>query len=307
MFRGALVLLASVVSLELTLCDLDPCVGFRCDTGACPCGCECGNATDPGVCYVPKHSKPLGNCDERRAARVVLVTGATGRTGVLLYRLLASDPDTIVRAFVRSVDKARKELGCKRCDESEGVFVGNITNATALQSAARGATAVAIAVGVSGSESGAVEREVEFVGVQNTVAALAQPANLAAHEIGTLKVVLCSSMGTTTPSPSPMASVLFWKLNAEAFIGASGLPYAIVKPCGLTSGAANQSTLLVGKDDTLLNTDPPIVSRADVAVVMHAALRSTAVPVLRFDLCSKHGAPPSSLEALLERAAYPWQ
>ena len=33
----------------------DVCTGHRCDTGACPCGCECGNATDPGVCYVPAH------------------------------------------------------------------------------------------------------------------------------------------------------------------------------------------------------------------------------------------------------------
>ena len=31
----------------------NPCGGHRCDTEACPCGCECGNATDPGVCYVP--------------------------------------------------------------------------------------------------------------------------------------------------------------------------------------------------------------------------------------------------------------
>ena len=34
----------------------DVCTGHRCDTGACPCGCECGNLTDPGLCYVPKES-----------------------------------------------------------------------------------------------------------------------------------------------------------------------------------------------------------------------------------------------------------
>jgi len=31
----------------------NPCVGHRCDTGACPCGCECGDSQDPGLCYVP--------------------------------------------------------------------------------------------------------------------------------------------------------------------------------------------------------------------------------------------------------------
>lgn len=32
----------------------NPCLGHRCDTGACPCGCECGNDKDPGLCYVPE-------------------------------------------------------------------------------------------------------------------------------------------------------------------------------------------------------------------------------------------------------------
>lgn len=32
----------------------NPCLGHRCDTGACPCGCECGNDEDPGLCYVPQ-------------------------------------------------------------------------------------------------------------------------------------------------------------------------------------------------------------------------------------------------------------
>ncbi|KAL1528735.1 hypothetical protein AB1Y20_010068 [Prymnesium parvum] len=34
----------------------DVCGVARCDSSACPCGCECGNATDPGVCYVPAHA-----------------------------------------------------------------------------------------------------------------------------------------------------------------------------------------------------------------------------------------------------------
>eukprot|EP00929_Paragymnodinium_shiwhaense_P007837 TRINITY_DN111745_c0_g1_i1.p1 TRINITY_DN111745_c0_g1~~TRINITY_DN111745_c0_g1_i1.p1 ORF type:complete len:401 (+),score=71.70 TRINITY_DN111745_c0_g1_i1:107-1309(+) len=43
------------LSAVLTLASSeDPCGGHRCDSGACPCGCECGNATDPGVCYAPK-------------------------------------------------------------------------------------------------------------------------------------------------------------------------------------------------------------------------------------------------------------
>eukprot|EP00658_Telonema_sp_P-2_P042905 TRINITY_DN3086_c0_g1_i4.p2 TRINITY_DN3086_c0_g1~~TRINITY_DN3086_c0_g1_i4.p2 ORF type:complete len:100 (-),score=21.15 TRINITY_DN3086_c0_g1_i4:201-500(-) len=31
----------------------NPCAGHRCDDKACPCGCECGNKQDPGLCYQP--------------------------------------------------------------------------------------------------------------------------------------------------------------------------------------------------------------------------------------------------------------
>ena len=36
--------------------DGDACSGHRCDTSACPCGCECGTAADPGLCFVPAQS-----------------------------------------------------------------------------------------------------------------------------------------------------------------------------------------------------------------------------------------------------------
>mmetsp|Transcript_4674 Transcript_4674/g.9477 ORF Transcript_4674/g.9477 Transcript_4674/m.9477 type:complete len:129 (+) Transcript_4674:31-417(+) len=40
--------------VEAWLSAGDVCSGHRCDKEACPCGCECGTAADPGLCYVPK-------------------------------------------------------------------------------------------------------------------------------------------------------------------------------------------------------------------------------------------------------------
>ena len=101
-------------------------------------------------------------------------------------------------------------------------------------------------------------------------------------------------------------SILFWKLQAEAFLMSSGLEYAIVKPCGLLStAAAGQNTLLVGHDDTLLSTAPPIVQRADVAAVMRQALISDTTN-LRFDLCSQRGEPNPDLEGILQEARFSW-
>ena len=39
--------------------NLDVCTGHRCDSSACPCGCECGSPTDPGLCFVPKNNMLL--------------------------------------------------------------------------------------------------------------------------------------------------------------------------------------------------------------------------------------------------------
>jgi uncharacterized protein YbjT (DUF2867 family) len=240
----------------------------------------------------------------------VLITGATGRTGSKLYaQLKAQAAVGEVRAFVRSAEKARKVLGCKSCDESEGVFMGEVNDTVALTRAVSGVATVAICVGVTGSEPAAVQRAVEFAGVENTVAALGQVGNVAHFGLASLRAVFLSSMGTTLPSPGKEqgGGILFWKKSAEAFVGSSGLGATIVKPCGLPDGMAGQnSTLLVGHDDTLLSTAPPIVSRDDVAAVMAQAVveRSSS---LRFDLCSTPGPPPPSMAALLEKARWPWQ
>ena len=299
---------------------LDTCGGNRCDTAACPCGCECGTPTDPGLCFVPKEgaaSRTSGpGCNGFERKPTVLITGATGRTGSSLYKQLVAEGNVTVRAFVRDVDKARKVLGCSKCDPSEGVFIGNVSDDAALRAATLGAHAVAIAVGASGSGSQKEIEAVEFIGVQKQAAALAQPSNLAAvgGRAAGLRVVLCSSMGTTDPKPSPMegGSVLFWKLNAEAYLAASGLSVASVKPCGLLSTPGGQSELLVGKDDALLHTMPPVVSRQDVARVMAAALAyeepASGAPLnMRFDLCSKKGPATTDLHALLSQTLWPWQ
>mmetsp|Transcript_12749 Transcript_12749/g.40206 ORF Transcript_12749/g.40206 Transcript_12749/m.40206 type:complete len:197 (-) Transcript_12749:61-651(-) len=54
----------------------DPCKGKRCDKDACPCGCECGKPSDPGLCYTP--ADQIG--DAAPAARLDL--GGIAKQGV---------------------------------------------------------------------------------------------------------------------------------------------------------------------------------------------------------------------------------
>jgi len=241
---------------------------------------------------------------------VVLITGATGRTGSLLYSNLV-EKGVSVRALVRSVDKARDVLGCDSCDSSEGIFVGDVTRPEDLINAAKGVTTVAIAASASPGISKDEQMAVEFDGVINTVAALAQEANRDGGSIDRLRVVLCSSMGTSTPRSGndhgyDISDILHWKLNAEAFIESAGVGYTIVKPCGLVDSDGGNSTLLVGHHDTLLKGDHYSIPRADVATVMSQAVL-TRNEWLRFDLCSKPGSPTTDLEGLLESSKWEWQ
>jgi nucleoside-diphosphate-sugar epimerase len=247
----------------------------------------------------------------------VLVTGATGRTGALLYSWLKENHVT-VRAFVRNATKAREVLGCSKCDESEGIFVGDVTKKETLLPAMQGATALALTTSAvpicKGGQSGPPECsypkggypiDVDFHGGRAQVDAFGEATK------GAGRIVMCSSMGTTEPDSFleklGNGHIGFFKLNAEAFIMDSGMPFTIVKPCGLTNDPASKRELLVGHDDGL-KVDPPLVPRADVARVMGEALvHPEEAAGLRFDLCSRPGTPSVDLGPVFSAARYSWQ
>lgn len=242
----------------------------------------------------------------------VLVIGATGRTGSLLYHELRAQPSLAVRALVRSVDKARAVLHCTACDETERIYVGDVRNQSSLWPALKGVHTVAIAAGVSGDFNHMTAQEikdVEFVGVQNAVRALAQDFNVQTFDgLGHLRVVLCSSEGSTRfPSNNTFGQIIFQKLNAEAFLGSVGLTTAIVKPCGLTMDAGRNATLIASHDDAPTPTGSITIARADVARVMAQIVLHSPHGNLRFDLCSIAGPPTTDLDALIRSARWEWE
>lgn len=238
----------------------------------------------------------------------VLVTGATGRTGSLLYKLLQSDMRVAeVRGLVRNITKAREVLGCVRCDASEGIYVGDVTNITTLLEPARDLDTVAIVAGATFGMTQTEMEAIEFLGVEKQVAALAA-GRRAGTPVSSLRAVLVSSAGTTSPRPPPFAGgpILFWKLNAEAVLGYAGVGSVVVKPCGLIDGPPGEHALGVGFDDHL-PSDAFTIARADVAAVVAEAVAGRAEG-LRFALCNgKASAGPSKdLTALLKQARRPW-
>ena len=240
----------------------------------------------------------------------VLVLGATGRTGSLLYRELKDRGIDNVRGLVRNTTKAREVLHCTSCNQDEGIYLGDITNGTSLGSAFRGVHTVAIATGVSGrgQESWDQIKAIEFVGVQNAVRALVQDANRERFGgIHNLRVVLCSSQGTTEAFNDTFGTILHYKLNAEAFLGSVGIPTSVVKPCGLVDAAGRNSTLLALHDDARTPTGSRVIPRADVARVMAELVIRQPTENLRFDLCSIEGPATTDLGELIDSAKWSWQ
>ena len=235
----------------------------------------------------------------------VLVTGATGRTGSLVYANLRADPRVgEVRALVRNASKAASVLNCTRCDESDGIFVGDITQPRTLTAAFEGVGTLVVAVGGAGGASQKEMREIELDGLENQVAALATNSS----SLDDLRVVLCSSGSTTNPNPPSFegGKDLFWKLNGEAFLGGSGIGATIIKPCGLGNGEGGKSHLVTGHDDKLpFPGQLLLVKRADVAAVMAEAAAQRA-KALRFNLCGGLLGRPTKPADVLKQAAFPW-
>merc|ERR1719326_1876032 len=106
------------------------------------------------------------------ANRTVVVTGATGRSGSATYLLLKA-AGVNVRGLVRNTTKARQYLGCTKCDESEGIFVGDITKVESMAQAMVGADGLVITTGRS---SGSSPKDILFDGVANQVTAFLSSA-----------------------------------------------------------------------------------------------------------------------------------
>jgi nucleoside-diphosphate-sugar epimerase len=247
------------------------------------------------------------------ANEIVLVTGATGRTGALVYKGLRACGHS-VRALVRDTAKAHQRLDCTRCDPSEGIFKGDVTRPAELQAAFDGVSSVVILTSSypvklpNGSwtyPDGGWPEAVDWRGTENQLQA--------AKNAGARRAVLVSSMGTTQPDSFldmlGGGHVLFYKLQAEvSMMAISSMNFTIVKPSGLVDEHGGHRKLLVGRNDELGKTGKMTVPRADVAAVVCASVGMPSMSGdLRFDLSSDPDGPPTTdFAALFEHVRHAW-
>ncbi|MDE0680697.1 MAG: SDR family oxidoreductase [Gammaproteobacteria bacterium] len=210
---------------------------------------------------------------------LVLVAGATGKTGTLVVQQLQAKGYP-VRAFVRNAEKAAERLGA----DVEAV-VGDLRDPASIAATLDGVEVVinAAGSGVPAPDDNMPEH-VDFEGARN----LADAAVAA----GVGHYVLVSSMGATHDDHQLnrlFNNILIWKRKGEDAVAASGIPYTIIRPGGLNDGPGNKQTVIFEQGD-IMGLDKAI-SRTDVARVTVAAVRDEEAHNKVFEIYARDGEP----------------
>jgi uncharacterized protein YbjT (DUF2867 family) len=235
----------------------------------------------------------------------VLVTGATGRTGSIVYQKLQQDPNFEVKGFARSPEKAQELFG-----STENFYFGDIKERKSLTEAMTGCQALVILTSagpkmVAPPKPG--ERpQFEYVpdGTPELVDYQGQKNQIdTAIAAGIEQIVLVGSMGGTNENhPLNMmgnGKVLIWKRKAEEYLVNSGVNYTIIRAAGLLDRPGGVRKLLVGDNDELLlnppDDIPTSIPRADVAEIVVQALKEPSALNKAFDLMSYPEADAESI------------
>ena len=232
-----------------------------------------------GACALTLAACTTGTAGLTGESKTVLVVGATGRTGTAVVAQLLVDGYK-VRALVRDPVKGKAAFG-----DQVSYAVGDVTEPTTLTTAMQGADAVISAIGAKGKEGPSRPETIDYEGVKNLAAA--------ASAAGVKQFVLVSSRGVTQkdhPLNRMFGDVLKWKLKGENALRASGVPYTIVRPGGLTNEPAGQSAFVIEQGDRVL-TGQTTMARPDLATICVQALRYPEALNRTFETDTVPGSP----------------
>jgi uncharacterized protein YbjT (DUF2867 family) len=244
------------------------------------------------------------------AKKRIVVTGAGGRTGSLVFKKLLTSKSFYPIGVVRSESsrKSLKKIGAT----DEQIVVEDVTNPTNLDSVMTGAHAVILCTSAKPKIKilsllkvfiwkifGKTARpefsfpslgepyHVDWLGARNQIDA--------AKKNFIQKFVFVSSMGGTQKEnflntigrrdgDEKSGNILLWKRKAEEHLIASGLDYTIIHPGGLTDKPGGKSKIIFGTDDSLLSRKVRSIPRDDVAEVCIQALVEPLAGKRSFDI-----------------------
>jgi uncharacterized protein YbjT (DUF2867 family) len=253
----------------------------------------------------------VGYCEGLSSTtRKILVTGASGRTGQLVFEALLRDPRYDPLALVRSERSGKKLRKALPQTDLNQVIVCDVTTDLTenIPHALEGCDAMIICTSAVPTVSKrsllinllkipfnlirgkkAIDfRSLRFVwknnGYPEKVDYQGQVAQIdLARKLKMDQVIVVSSMGGTDPSNflnsvgkrpdgTGNGDILLWKRKAEKYLVESGLDYTIIHPGGLVDTPAGQQEFVIDVDDSLMQRKSRSISRADVANLCVAAL-----------------------------------
>jgi uncharacterized protein YbjT (DUF2867 family) len=222
--------------------------------------------------------KPAGDL---RAKPIVVVAGATGRTGRQLIAQLVKDERFALRSLARDAAKAKRELGGEY-----NWMTADVTRPDSLLTPLRGATYVISAIGATERSGPNGPEFVDYGGVKNLVDA--------AKRGGVRQLTLISSIGVEGEGGFVRwilnligGDVLIWKKKGEQYLRASGLGYTILRPGGLSDDPGGQTGLSLDQDPDAFGE----ITRSDTAMVAIATLGNTAALGKSFNAIADEDAP----------------
>ncbi|GMI07398.1 hypothetical protein TrVE_jg13742 [Triparma verrucosa] len=250
------------------------------------------------------------------SAQRIVVTGAGGKTGQLVFEQLQADSDFTPVGVVRSEKKA-KLLRAKFNANEDQVIIGDICSSDEKEIAGWMTDADALVVATSAvpvlKKRSLVKMLAKKLTFQNVgkpefkwSAPDGFPENVdykgqlkqfdAAVSAGVKRIVVCSSMGGTQEDnflnsigkqeDGSGGDILKWKRKAEQYlVGLKSVSHSIVHPGGLTNKPVPSRKLVVDVNDALLARKKRQIYRGDVAAVMVDQLRKTENAV--FDIVSE--------------------
>ncbi|XP_052729427.1 uncharacterized protein At5g02240-like isoform X1 [Vigna angularis] len=247
----------------------------------------------------------------------VLVTGAGGRTGKIVYKKLKERRNEYeARGLVRTEESKQKIGG------ADDIYVGDIRDAENIDAAFQGIDALIILTSAMPRikpgfdptkqkrpkyyfEEGAFPEQVDWIGQKNQIDS--------AKAARVKQIVLVGSMGGTDVN-HPVnkmckGNILVWKRKAEQYLADSGIPYTIIRCGAFENEEGGLRELITGKDDEILKIETKTIPRADVAEACIQALNYEEAKFKAFDLASKPegaGSPTKDFRALFSQITTPF-
>jgi len=236
----------------------------------------------------------------------VLVTGAGGKTGRLVFEQLLQDPSKYSPVGLVRSKKRQAQLSSLPgaspsqlvihdvCSATTGPLLSALQNTDALivvtsavPKIKKRSIAKLLAKKLIGKKGGRPEfRWSTPEGYPENVDYLAQKVQFdLAVQAGVKRIVLVSSMGGTQPDNflntigkdeegNGNGDILLWKRKAEQYLATLSVPHAIIHPGGLQDKKKSplSRSLVLGADDELLARKKRSIPRADVAALCVACL-----------------------------------